>query len=157
MSSFSKTIILGNLGADPDLKFLPSGQAVAEFSVATTERWTDKNGQKQEETEWHRCKIFGKQAEALAKYMTKGKQVLVEGRNKTRSWEKDGVKRYMTEVVATSVQFLGGGRRGGENSQIDNNHDASAPSSGGGMYGGSDPDDIPFITAENGTPSMRWP
>lgn len=105
MPSYSKTIVVGHIGRDPQLKYMPSGAAVCEFSVATTERWK-KDGEDCSETEWHNVKCWNKLAENCAQYLKKGSLVLVEGKNKTRSWEKDGVKKYKTEVVAFVVQFL---------------------------------------------------
>jgi single-strand DNA-binding protein len=114
-ASVNKVIVLGNLGAKPELKYLPSGQAVCELRVATNEVFTDKNQQKQERTEWHRIVVWGKMGENCAQYLDKGRSVFVEGRLQTRSWDdkKTGEKRYMTEIVAQSVQFLGGGGPGG--------------------------------------------
>lgn len=109
-ASVNKVIIVGNLGADPDQRFTPGGQAVCELRVATQEVWNDKNGQRQERTEWHRVQVWGKQAEACGKYLAKGRSVYVEGRIQTRTFDdKNGVKRYITEVVASDVKFLGGG------------------------------------------------
>jgi len=107
--SVNKVIIVGRLGQDPELKYTPSGAGVCNFSMATTESWSDKSGQKQERTEWHRIVVWGKLAELCNKYLSKGRQAYVEGRLQTRSWEgKDGQKRYTTEINATTVQFLGG-------------------------------------------------
>lgn len=107
MSGLNKAFIIGRLGADPEVK-PAGGNTVAQMSVATSENWTDKNGQKQERTEWHRVVVWGKLAELCGKYLSKGRQVFVEGRIQTRSWEdKDGQKRYTTEIVASTVQFLG--------------------------------------------------
>lgn len=98
--SISKTILIGNLGDDPDVRYMPNGNAVANLSVATSERWRDKSsGEQREKTEWHRVVIFGKLAEVAGQYLRKGSKVYIEGQNETRSWEKDGVKRYTTEVV----------------------------------------------------------
>jgi single-strand DNA-binding protein len=109
MASVNKVIVLGNLGSDPQVKFTPSGQAVCNFSVATTDKWDDKSGQKQERTEWHRIVVWGKLAELCGQYLKKGRQAYVEGRLQTREWQdKDGNKRQTTEVVASQVQFLGG-------------------------------------------------
>lgn len=108
MSGVNKAILIGNLGKDPEVKFLPSGGAVCNLSIATNETWTDKDGQKQERTEWHRVVVFGKTAEHCGEYLSKGRQVYVEGRIQTREYEKDGSKRYSTEIVASTVQFLGG-------------------------------------------------
>ena len=110
MSGVNKVIIIGRLGADPELKTITSGQEVARLSVATSESWKDKQGEKQEKTEWHRIVVWGKLAELCGKYLAKGRQVYVEGRLQTRSWEdQQGQKKYATEIVAMNVQFLGGG------------------------------------------------
>jgi single-strand DNA-binding protein len=102
----NKVILIGNLGRDPELRHTQSGQSVCNFSVATSERWTDANGERQERTEWVRIVAWGKTADACSQYLVKGKRVYVEGRLQTREWDKDGEKRYQTEVVAQSVQFL---------------------------------------------------
>lgn len=105
----NKAILIGNLGADPEVRFTPGGQAVANFRIATSESWTDKNNQKQERTEWHRIVAWGKLAELCGEYLKKGRQCYVEGRLQTREWtDKEGKKNYTTEVVATQVTFLGG-------------------------------------------------
>lgn len=110
MSGVNKVLIIGRLGADPELKTTPSGQQVARLSVATSENWTDRDGKKQERTEWHRVVVWGKLADLCGKYLTKGRQVYLEGRLQTRSWEdQQGQKKYTTEIVANTVQFLGGG------------------------------------------------
>jgi single-strand DNA-binding protein len=122
----NKVILVGNLGADPEVRFTPGGQAVANFRIATSESWTDKSGQKQERTEWHRIVVWGKLAELCGEYLAKGRQCYVEGRLQTREWtDKEGKKNYTTEVVASSVVFLGGGGGG-----------AAAGGGGGGMRGG---------------------
>jgi single-strand DNA-binding protein len=109
MSGVNKVILVGRLGADPELKSVGNGQNVARLSVATSENWVGKDGQKQERTEWHRVTVWGRQAENCAKHLAKGRQVYVEGRLQTRSWEdQQGQKKYSTEIVATTVQFLGG-------------------------------------------------
>src|SRR5215831_3001582 len=109
MSGVNKVILVGNLGANPEMRFTQGGQAVANLRIATTERWTDKNGQRQEATEWHRVVVWGKQAEIVGQYLTKGRQVYVEGRIRTRQWQdQQGQKRYTTEIVAQNVQMLGG-------------------------------------------------
>lgn len=124
MSGVNKVIIVGRLGTDPELKHTQGGQAVARLSVATSENWTDKNGQKQERTEWHRVVVWGKLAEICGKYLSKGRQAYIEGRIQTRSWEDNqGQKRYSTEIVANTVQFLGGGNEqsaGSQGSSYDN-------------------------------------
>lgn len=112
MSGVNKVIVLGRLGADPEVKNVSANQTVARLSVATSETWTDKEGQKQERTEWHRIVVWGKLAELCGKYLTKGRQVYVEGRLQTRSWEDpQGQKKYTTEIVANTIQFLGGDGR----------------------------------------------
>jgi single-strand DNA-binding protein len=109
MAGVNKVILVGNLGADPEVRFTPSGQAVANFRIATSENWTDKNGQKQERTEWHRIVVWGKLGELCGEYLGKGRQCYVEGRLQTREWnDKEGKKNYTTEVVANNVVFLGG-------------------------------------------------
>lgn len=110
MGSMNRVILIGNLGRDAEVRFTQGGEAVANFSVATTEKWTGKDGQKQERTEWSRIVLWGKAAEALQQYLTKGKQVAIEGKLQTREWEdKDGVKRKTTEIIARQVTLLGGG------------------------------------------------
>jgi single-strand DNA-binding protein len=105
----NKVILIGHLGKDPEVRYTPSGQAVASLTLATSENWTDKNGQKQDRTEWHRIVVWGKLAELCGEYLAKGRQVYVEGRLQTREWaDKEGHKRYTTEIVASQIQFLGG-------------------------------------------------
>ena len=113
MASLNKVMLIGNLGADPEMRYLPSGDAVANIRIATTESWKDKaSGEKKEETEWHRVSFFGKLAEIVGEYLKKGSPIYVEGRIKTRKWQdKDGQDRYSTEVVADRMQMLGS--RGG--------------------------------------------
>jgi len=114
MGSVNKVILVGNLGRDAELRYTPSGAAVAKFSIATTEVWNDKAGQKQERTEWHNIDLWGKQAESLSEYLTKGKQVYVEGRLQTDEYtDKEGNKRKTTRVRCDRVVLLGGGGRGG--------------------------------------------
>ena len=109
MSGVNKAIVVGRLGADPEVKTVSSGQTVARLSVATSEVWNDREGQKQERTEWHKVVVWGKLADICGKYLSKGRQVYLEGRLQTRSWEdQQGQKRYTTEIVANTVQFLGG-------------------------------------------------
>lgn len=108
MASVNRVIILGNVGKDPETRYMPSGDAVTNLSVATSENWKDKDGNKQEHTEWHRIAFFGKLAEIAGEYVKKGSPVYVEGRLKTRKWQdKDGSDRYSTEVVAERLQLLG--------------------------------------------------
>ena len=113
MGSVNKVILVGNLGRDAELRYTPGGAAVATLNLATTEVWNDKNQQRQEKTEWHRVVLWGKQAESLQEYLTKGKQIYVEGRLQTRQWDdKDGNKRYTTEIKADRITLLGGGGGG---------------------------------------------
>ena len=122
MASVNKVILVGNLGKDPELRYTKSGEPVANFSVATNEKWKDKQGNKQERTEWHRVVVWGKTAENCAQYLAKGRSVYLEGSLQTQEWtDKQGVKRQTTEIRAHSVQFLGskdddGGKRVPENS-----------------------------------------
>jgi single-strand DNA-binding protein len=108
MAGVNKVILVGRLGSDPELKSVGQGSNVAQFNIATSENWIDKNNQKQERTEWHRIVVWGKLAEICGKHLSKGRQVYIEGRLQTRNWEdKQGQKRYTTEIVANTVQFLG--------------------------------------------------
>ena len=108
MAGLNKVMLIGRLGRDPEIRYSQQGTAVVNFSIATSEQWTDKNtGDRQEKTEWHRIVVFGKQAETCEKYLSKGRQIYVEGRLQTRSWEKDGQTHYTTEVVVSNFQFLG--------------------------------------------------
>lgn len=117
MASINKVILIGNLGRDPELKHTNGGQVVCRLNLATTRAWTDKKtNTKKEETEWHRITVWGKQAEHCAQYLAKGRACYVEGRLKTSSYEQDGVKKYSTEIIADTVQFLGG-RSDGEQRQ----------------------------------------
>jgi single-strand DNA-binding protein len=110
VGSVNKVILVGNLGRDAELRYTPGGAAVATLNLATTEVWNDKNQQRQEKTEWHRVVLWGKQAESLQEYLTKGKQIYVEGRLQTRQWDdKDGNKRYTTEIKADRITLLGAG------------------------------------------------
>lgn len=112
MASVNKVILIGNLGADPETRYLPSGDAVTNIRIATTEAWKDKGGEKQEHTEWHRVAFFGRSAEIAGEYLKKGSPVYVEGRIRTRKWQdKEGQERYSTEIVADRMQLLGA--RGG--------------------------------------------
>jgi single-strand DNA-binding protein len=142
MSGINKAILIGRLGRDPEVRYTPSGVAVANFSIATSEEWKDKDsGEKKERTEWHRIVAFGRLGEICGEYLSKGRQVYIEGRIQTRDWEdRDGNKRYTTEIVAGDVQFLGG-RDGADGSRPPGPPDADfrgAPASG------PDDDDIPF-------------
>lgn len=153
MAGINKVILVGNLGKDPEIRHTPNGQAVANFSIATSESWTDKGGQKQERTEWHRIVVWGKLAELCGKYLSKGRQCFVEGKLQTRSWDdKDGQKRYTTEVIANTVQFLGGttgtgASRGDFESHGGGGDDPFGPPpsyDGGGQSNQDHSDDIPF-------------
>ncbi len=108
MSGVNKVILIGNLGADPELRYTPSGRAVVNFNLATSRTWNNRDGEKQEETEWHRIVAWDKLAEICGEYLKKGAQTYVEGRLQTRSWEdKNGVKRYTTEAVVSEMRMLG--------------------------------------------------
>ena len=123
--SVNKVILLGRLGQDPELKYTPGGAPVCNFSLATTEAWTDKQGAKQEKTEWHRVVVWGKLAELCNQYLAKGRQAFLEGRLQTRSWDdKDGNKRYTTEILASTVQFIGGATASNNNERgaVDNSN-----------------------------------
>ncbi|MSO50827.1 MAG: single-stranded DNA-binding protein [Acidobacterium sp.] len=113
MGSVNKVILVGNLGKDAEVRVTPGGQTVASFSIATTENWTSKEGEKKEQTEWHRIVLWGKTADSLQPYLVKGKQIYLEGRLQTRQWEKEGQKHYTTEVKADKIVLLGGGGAGG--------------------------------------------
>ncbi len=111
MAGVNKVILLGNLGQDPEIRYMADGTAVTNFSIATSETWKDKQtGEKKERTEWHRVVAWRQLGELCGKYLAKGRQVYIEGKLQTRSWEKDGVTRYTTEIVASEVQFIGGNR-----------------------------------------------
>jgi single-strand DNA-binding protein len=138
----NKALILGNLGANPEMRSTAGGQSVATLNVATNEVWFDKQGQKQERTEWHKIVVWGKQADFCGQYLTKGSTVFVEGRIQTRSWEdQTGAKRYTTEIVATSVQAVGG--RGGSDQSSHGGADQ-----GGGYHDGpiAEPIGMPSTT-----------
>ena len=148
MASVNKVILIGNLGKDPEVRYLPSGDAVTNISVATTDTWKDKSGEKQEHTEWHRIAFFGKTAEIAGEYLKKGSPVYVEGRIRTRKWQdKEGQERYSTEIVGDRMQLLGA--RGGGSEPIAREPVAAgaaaakAPARKGGGFDEMD-DDIPF-------------
>lgn len=144
--SVNKVILVGRLGQNPEVRYTPSGAAVANFSVATNESWTDKSGQKQERTEWHRVVVWGKLAELCSQYLSKGRQCYVEGRLQTRQWQdKDNQTKYTTEVQAQTVQFLGGGA----------SDRAERPQDGAGAYssnyaGGAAPSAAPAAGPQGG-------
>lgn len=130
----NKVILVGTCGQDPDVRYLPNGNAVTNLSLATSEQWTDKQtGQKVEKTEWHRVSLFGKVAEIAGEYLGKGSQVYIEGKLQTREWEKDGIKRYTTEVVVDmqgTLQLLGGRPQGdqqGQGNQPSSQHPTGVP------------------------------
>ena len=134
MASVNKVIIIGNLGKDPEVRYLPSGAAICNITVATSRQWKDKtSGERQEETEWHRITFFDRMAEIAGEYLKKGRPVYVEGRLKTRKYtDKDGVEKYATDIVATEMQLLGGREGGGGGGE-----DMGDSMGGGGMGGGS--------------------
>lgn len=150
-AGINKVILIGRLGADPEVRYTSNGGAVANFNMATNESWTDKSGQKQERTEWHRIVVWGKLAELCGQYLSKGRQAFIEGKLQTREWtDKEGGKRYTTEVVAQTVQFLGGpGSERGAGASNDFAPGPSpsdfAPMSDEGKGGGGMADDeVPF-------------
>jgi single-strand DNA-binding protein len=155
MGTVNKVIIVGNMGRDAEVRYTPGGAAVATLSLATTDVWNDKAGQRQEKTEWHRVVLWGKQAETLAEYLTKGRQIYVEGRLQTRQWDdKDGNKRYTTEIRSDRVVLLGGrggstgegGGGGGDYGSPRSSGSSSSSSPAGGPPGPPEltEDDIPF-------------
>lgn len=164
MASVNKVILVGNLGRDPEVRYMPNGEAVCNFSIATTENWKDKSGVKQEKTEWHNIVMYRRLAEIAGEYLKKGRPVYVEGRLQTRKWEKDGVTRYSTEIIGDQMQMLGGRDGGGtsyDGGQASSPEDydqtparqptnkaasqpaSSAPAAGGTAFDNFD-DDIPF-------------
>lgn len=137
----NKVILIGNLGRDPEVRSTPSGQSVASFTLATNRKWKDKGGQRQEQTEWHNIVVWGRQAEVAGQYLTKGKQIYLEGRLQTRSWDdkQSGEKRYRTEVICENFQMLG--QRG----DVDTSSSAGGPPAyDDSSFGPDDDDDIPF-------------
>jgi single-strand DNA-binding protein len=159
MGSVNKVILVGNLGRDAELRYTPGGAPVATLNMATTEVWNDKtSGQKQEKTEWHRIVLWGKSAESLSEYLTKGKQIYVEGRLQTRKWQdKDGHDKYTTEIRGDRIVLLGGGGGGGMGGGRPQQRGAGAGAGAGSGSGGADhmepmgepitdltDDDIPF-------------
>ena len=160
MASVNKVILVGNLGRDPEVRYMPNGEAVCNFSIATTDSWRDKNGQKQERTEWHSIVMYRKLAEIAGEYLKKGRPVYLEGRLQTRKWQtKEGQDRYTTEIVADQMQMLGGREGGGsagyepmdEDQSMQSRPQQSAPSqsaqapqpASGGDFDAFE-DDIPF-------------
>jgi single-strand DNA-binding protein len=140
MASLNKALLIGNLGKDPELRYTPSGKAVASFSIATTNQWKDKDGQKQERTDWHNIVVWGRQAEIAKDYLRKGKQIYLEGRIQTRNYDdKDGNKRWITEIVADRFLMLG---RKGDSGAADEFPPPPAESSAPAAAGNDD--DLPF-------------
>ncbi len=154
MSGVNKVIIVGHLGGDPEVKTVGQGATVARFNVATSESWTGKDGQKKDNTEWHRIVVWNKLAEICSKFLSKGRQVYVEGRLQTRQWDdQNGQKRYTTEIIANTVQFLGGGATAGAGSGMgataaSRSNAASGPEDSFQNFGPEptfgEGDDIPF-------------
>jgi single-strand DNA-binding protein len=148
MGSVNKVILVGNLGRDAEVRYTPGGAAVSKFSIATTEVWNDKSGQRQERTEWHTIDLWGKQAESLSEYLLKGKQVYIEGRLQTDEYtDKEGIKRKSTKVRCDKLVLLGGG--GGRGGSIDRSSSSSGDSMGSSPAGPDmsealTDDDIPF-------------
>jgi single-strand DNA-binding protein len=155
MASVNKVIIVGNLGRDPETRYMPNGDAVTNITVATTESWKDKNsGEKKELTEWHRITFYRKLAEIAGQYLKKGSQVYVEGRLQTRKWtDKDGVERYTTEIIADTMQMLGGRQGAGGGAPMDEEYGGGAPAprqnAGGGGGGGAPQRNAPSRPAPN--------
>ncbi|MBT6431665.1 MAG: single-stranded DNA-binding protein [Deltaproteobacteria bacterium] len=137
----NKVILVGNLGKDPEVRYTASGNAVAQFSLATSSNWKDKTGQRQDKTEWHQIVVWGKQAEFCGEYLAKGRQIYLEGRIEYRTWnDKEGNKRYTTEIIANEIRFVGsrgdnGGQRGGGGGG-GGNYGGGGGGGGGGNYGG---------------------
>ncbi|MDV6343765.1 single-stranded DNA-binding protein [Nitrosomonas sp. Is37] len=154
MASVNKVILIGNLGRDPEVRYMPSGDAMANLNIATTDTWKDKGGEKQERTEWHRVVMFGKQAEIAGEYLKKGSQVYIEGRLQTRKWmDKSNIERYTTEIIADRMQMLGSRAAGanfessGRESEYNNSASyADKPANHNKTGSGFDDleDDIPF-------------
>jgi single-strand DNA-binding protein len=155
MASLNKVTLMGNLGADPEVRYLPNGDAVANLRLATTEKYKDKSGTKQEKTEWHRIVMYRGLAELANKWLKKGSSIYLEGKLTTRKWsDKAGVEHYTTEIVADEMQFLSGNRTGSTGAA--SNSDNSKPANGGGggtdstPPGIDDDNDIPFVTTSIG-------
>ncbi|HUW25768.1 MAG TPA: single-stranded DNA-binding protein [Gallionella sp.] len=155
MASVNKAILIGNLGKDPEVRYMPSGEAIANITLATTDTWKDKSGEKQEKTEWHRVSFFGRLAEIVGEYLKKGSPVYVEGRIQTRKWQdKEGQDRYTTEIVADRMQMLGGKSSGGGSFEVVENKPAASSSGNAAAPAKAAPaakgsfdnfdDDIPF-------------
>ena len=158
MASINKVMLIGNLGKDPEIRYMPSGDAIANLTLATTENWKDKAGEKQEKTEWHRISMFGRLAEIAGEYLKKGSSIYIEGKLQTRKWQdKEGNDRYTTEIVANEMKMLGGRASGGDTGMERSapgmasgpkaarptSTPASAASTGGSGFDDME-DDIPF-------------
>jgi single-strand DNA-binding protein len=138
MASVNKVILIGNLGRDPETRYTTGGDAIANLNIATTEQWKDKNGEKQEKTEWHRVVLFGRQAEIAGEYLKKGRSVYIEGRLQTRKYtDKDGVEKYSTEIVGDRMQLLGSREGGGGDADFSGGGASSRSGGGGGGAGNS--------------------
>ena len=152
MASVNKVILVGNLGRDPEMRFMPNGEAVCNFSIATTDSWKDKSGQKQERTEWHRVVIYGRLAEIASEYLKKGAKVYIEGKLRTSKWQDKatGVDKYSTDIVASEMQMLdgkGGSSNGGSSYNAPSSSQQSSRSQEMPESAGSNDsfdDDIPF-------------
>jgi single-strand DNA-binding protein len=142
----NKVMLLGNLGADPELKVTPSGQSLLKLRLATTESYLDKNNTRQERTEWHRVTVWGKRGEALSKFLQKGSTIFVEGRISTSSYEKNGEKRYSTDIIANNIILAGRGRGGGEAREFEGGGGEGQRSYGGG---GNKPSAPPAAEADD--------
>lgn len=140
--SVNKVILLGRVGKDPETKYMPNGKAVVNFSLATSEKWTDKNGDKQEKTEWSNIVAYDKLAEIINEYVVKGMQLYVEGKIQTRSWDKDGVKHYMTEIIIHTMEMLGG-KKDEDKPRSESPEKKPAPAQKKQSFDSFD-DDIPF-------------
>ena len=144
MASLNKVLLIGLLGRDPEVRFMPNGDAVANFSIATAESWKGKDGSNQEKTEWHNIVMYRKLAEIAGKYLKKGRPVYIEGRLQTRKWEKDGVTRYSTEIIADSMQMLGD--RSENNDSYNTNTQEKEKNEPKNDYSSNEfNDDIPFM------------
>lgn len=140
MASVNKVILIGNLGADPELRYTPAGTAVTTFNMATTDKWKDKDGQPQERTDWHRIVVWDRQAEIAKEYLRKGSSVYIEGRLQTRNYDdKEGIKRYVTEIVSQRMQFLGA-RGAGQSSESGTSEPPPPPAADSA----NQDDDLPF-------------
>jgi len=152
MGSVNKVILVGNLGADPELKYTPSSRPLCNLRIATTEVYKDKSGQRQEKTEWHRVTVWGDQAENCSKYLAKGRSVYIEGRLQTRSYDKEGQKHYATDVVADRVVFLGGGGGAAGEGGGGGPRRAGGAGGGAGFAGGGRSDGPPDESEPSGPP-----